>query len=449
MRPNLWKIWVVTSTEFGSSIRTKSFLIGILLLPAMIGLSILLQVFVVQKADTRTRTVAVVDRTGELYPAIERAAEASNAQTVDEKGKAVKPRIRPSLITASSLGQDDAVVALELSDKVRRGEFDGFVVIPREALATPSSSTAKSPVLEYHSEHPNDDVARNWLAETANAEIRSHRFRSVGIDQALAARLNQPLKIENMGLLDRQVTTNGGPAEIKAAEKVDPVRTSVVPVVLMYAMFFLIMTTTPQLLNSVIEEKMSKISEVLLGSITPFELMMGKLLGSTAIAAVLASLFLASGYIVAFYYGYIDVVSTSLLIALLVFLVLAMLLYGSLYMAVGSACNELKDAQSLMMPIILLSTFPAMIWPVIQRDPSSPLSVGLSLFPPASPYLMLMRLGMQPAPPAWQVGLSIVGTALTALACIWAAGKVLRIGLLMQGKTPNYRELVRWVMAKA
>jgi ABC-type Na+ efflux pump permease subunit len=198
----------------------------------------------------------------------------------------------------------------------------------------------------------------------------------------------------------------------------------------------------------VIEEKMSKISEVLLGAVTPFELMMGKLLGQSAMAVLLAALYLTGGYGVAAFYGYADVVSIPLLAAMFVFLILAILLYGSLYLAVGSACSELKDAQTLMMPIILLSTLPVMVWPAIRRDPAGPLAVGLSLFPPASPYLMLMRMGMRPAPPAWQVGLSVVGTTLTALACVWAAGKIFRTGLLMQGKTPSFRELARWVLAR-
>ncbi len=86
-------------------------------------------------------------------------------------------------------------------------------------------------------------------------------------------------------MFERDLSNPDGPLAIKPAEKVNPIRTAVVPVVLMYVMFLMIMTSAPQLLNSVIEEKMSKISEVLLGSITPFELMMGKLLGQTGIAS--------------------------------------------------------------------------------------------------------------------------------------------------------------------
>jgi ABC-2 type transport system permease protein len=448
MRPNLRKIGVVAATEFGSSVRTKAFIAGLLLLPILVGSSIVLQLFVMRRVDTRTRTVAMVDRTGELFPAIEQAAQAYNAQTVDPQGKAVRPRIEPSLITVPSPAPVDPAVTLELSDKIRGGTLDAYVVIPAEAIGTPPPGATPPPVIEYHSDNPNDDVVRNWLVATVNGEVRSRRFRSAGLDQALTDRLNQPVGIDNLGLVDRQASATDGQTVIKAAEKIDPVRTAVVPIVLMYVMFFVIMTSTPPLLNSVIEEKMSKISEVLLGSITPFELMMGKLLGQTAIAGLLGALYITAGYGVAVYNGYSDVISVPLLVAMGLFLVMAILLYGSLYMAVGAACNELKDAQSLMMPVILLSTFPVMVWPALLKDPASPLSVGLSLFPPASPYLMLMRLGMRPAPPAWQVGLSIVGTTLTAIFCIWAAGKIFRTGLLMQGKAPSFREMARWVMAK-
>ena len=117
-------------------------------------------------------------------------------------------------------------------------------------------------------------------------------------------------------------------------------------------------------------------------------------------------------------------------------------------MAVGAACNELKDAQSLLMPVMMISMFPLFVWLGVALNPSSPLAVGLTLVPTASPFLMLMRLVLRPPPPYWQVGLSIVLTALTALVCVWAAAKIFRTGLLMQGKSPSFRELARWVLAK-
>jgi ABC-2 type transport system permease protein len=445
MRPDLKKIWVIASTEFGSAIRTKAFLIGVMAVPVMIGLSIGVQRFMTERVDTRTRTFAVVDRTGVLYGAIERAARAYNERARDTKDQAVHPRLEPSQARVDAA---DGATALELSDRIRRGELDAYVMIPAAAMQAADRGSDGSPAVEYHSDNPNDDVLRNWVIATVNAEVRARRLRGAGMDAAAVERLSRPLPLDNLGLVELDPNAPPGSTAIRPAEKVDPIRTRVVPVVLVFVMFLLIMTTTPHLLNSVIEEKMSKISEVLLGSVTPFELMMGKLLGNAGIAMVLAGLYLGGGYAVAAYHGYADAVAPGLLAALLLYLVLAILLYGSLYMAVGAACNDLKDAQSLMMPVMLLSMLPLLVWRAIVMNPSSALSAGLSLFPPASPFLMLMRMAMKPSPPAWQVGLSIVGTALTALFCVWAAAKIVRTGLLMQGKAPSYRELARWVMAK-
>jgi ABC-2 type transport system permease protein len=445
MRPDLKKIWVVASTEFGTAIRTKAFLISLLVVPMIMGLSIGLQRFVAKRVDTRTRTFAVVDRTGVLYPAIEQAARAYNEKPVDAKDGTPQPRLEPSRAGERDWDDDRS---LELSDRVRRGELDAYVVISARAIEPPAGKADEQPMLEYHSDNPNDKVIRVWLEEIVNAEARTRRLRAAGMDAALVARLNRPVKLENLGLVERTASAGTGAPATKAAEKVDMVRTMWVPAALLFIMFLLVMSTTPQLLNSVIEEKMSKISEVLLGSITPFELMMGKLLGNTGLAMVLAGLYLGGGYGVAAYNGYADAISPGLMAAFLLYLVLAILLYGSLYMAVGSACNDLKDAQSLMMPVMVLSMLPIFVWTAILSNPSSGLSVGMSLFPPASPYLMLMRMAMKPSPPAWQVGLSVVGTALTALFCVWAAAKIVRTGLLMQGKAPSYRELARWVMAR-
>jgi ABC-type Na+ efflux pump permease subunit len=446
MHTNFRKIWIVSTTEFSSSIRTKAFLMGLLFLPVLVGGSIGLQLLLVGRVDARTRRYAVIDHTGALYPVIERANQTYNDQTVDAAGKMVRPRLAPSLVPPSA--SEGPAAVLELSDRIRRGELDAFVVIPAEAIQDPPPGTAPTPAIEYHSDSPNDDAVRNWLVPTINHEIHTRRFRSAGIDPALAERLNQPLRLDNLGLFERDLSNPDGPLAVKPAIMINPIRTAVIPFVLMYIMFLIIMTSTPQLMNSVIEEKLSKISEVLLGSVTPFELMMGKLIGQTGIALLLGALYLAGGYLVASRYEYTDVISSQLLVSLGFFLALAVLLYGSLYMAVGAACSELKDAQSLMMPVMMLSMIPMMVSPAIIKDPASPLSVGMSLFPPASPYLMLMRLSMRPAPPAWQVGLSVLGTTLTALLCVWASAKIFRTGLLMQGKAPSFRELARWVMAK-
>ncbi len=446
------KIRIIASTEFASAVRTKAFLVGIFLMPLLLIGSIVLQTVVADRVDTKPRRFAVVDRSGVLYPTIRAVAAAWN-DVVEGKSKVEDPRLasmsgrrrnpagsrfEPSLVADAGRSHDE--VRLELSDRIRKGELFAFVEIPEDVVNPDRGADAK---ILYHTDSPNDDALMRFLDAAINGDVRLRRFQSAGIDPMAAERLSRPLPTEVLGLL-----TRGSDGRIKPAEKVDKVRTFVVPAALMFVVFLIVMTTTPQLLNSVIEEKMSRISEVMLGSVDSFQLMMGKLIGNVGIALVLAAIYVAGGFAAAAHYGYADVVSPTALLALAFFVVVAVVFYGSLYMAVGSACSELKDAQSLMMPVMILAMLPAFCWTIILNNPNSPASVGLSLFPPATPFLMLLRMLLPSSPPAWQVGLSLVLTTLTTLACVWTAGKIFRTGILMQGKAATLGEMVRWVLAK-
>jgi ABC-type Na+ efflux pump permease subunit len=234
---------------------------------------------------------------------------------------------------------------------------------------------------------------------------------------------------------------------VRSAQTVDKIRTIGVPVTFMFVLFIIVMTTTPQLLNSVLEEKMSRISEVLLGSVSPFQLMLGKLVASSAVSAVLTLVYLTGAAYAARRWGYFDVIDVRMLLWFVGFLLLAVLIYGSLFIAIGSACSDLKDAQNLMTPAMMLIMIPALMWPAVTRAPQSLLSVGASMFPPATPFLMLLRLALEDRPPVWQVVVSVALTLLTTVLIVWAAGKIVRTGLLMQGKGITIGELVRWVRA--
>ena len=107
--------------------------------------------------------------------------------------------------------------------------------------------------------------------------------------------------------------------------------------------------------------------------------------------------------------------------------------------------NELREAQTLLTPVMLVMMLPMMLWMPISRDPNSTFATVLSFLPPVNPFVMMLRLGSSVPPPAWQVWLSIGIGMVSAVAAVWFAGKVFRIGLLMHGKPPNFMTLVRWV----
>lgn len=192
---------------------------------------------------------------------------------------------------------------------------------------------------------------------------------------------------------------------------------------------------------------MSRISEVIVSSITPFQLMMGKLLGGAAVSMLLAVVYLAGAYRAAAYWGYADALTWPLVAWFLVFLICAVLLFGALFVSIGAACSDFKDAQSMMTPAMLIVMLPVFTWTAVLRAPDSPLAVGLSLVPPATPFLMLLRMTLRPSPPTWQVVLSLVLVLATVVAAVWAAGRIFRTGILMHGKSATLGEMIRWVRA--
>jgi ABC-2 type transport system permease protein len=430
------RILIVATSEFLMLIRTKAFLIGVFLMPVVIGGAVVMQKVMMDRPDTERRPFVVIDHTGVLYEPLAQAAERWNRAAMTAQGP-VRGAFVPS--RAETVGRRIEDVRLELSDRIRREEIFAFVEIPAAAL-----DAATGARLRYHSNHPAHTDLPDWLEATIGREIVHRRFEAASIDRGLVDRLTRTPQIEPLGLLER-----GDAGAIKEASTVDRLRTFAIPAIFMMMMFLLVMSSSPQLLNSVIEEKMSRISEVLVASVTPFQLMMGKLLGSVGVSLVLASIYLAGGYGLAAYWGYASVLTPGLIASFFFYLVLAVLLFGSMFIAIGAACTDLKDAQNMMTPAMILVMFPMFTWAAVIRAPESGLAIATSLFPFSTPFIMLLRIALQPAPPLWQILLSAVLVISTVVLAVWAAGRIFRAGLLMHGKAATPREMIRWITASS
>jgi ABC-2 type transport system permease protein len=143
----------------------------------------------------------------------------------------------------------------------------------------------------------------------------------------------------------------------------------------------------------------------------------------------------------------LGLVDLSLIGYLVIFFVITYLVIGSLMMAIGSAVNEMREAQSLMMPVMLMIVIPWLLWMPISRDPNSSFSMAMSFIPPVNSFAMLLRMTSVSPPPLWEVWASIGIGAASVLGALWFAAKVFRIGLLMYGKPPNFATLIRWARA--
>jgi ABC-2 type transport system permease protein len=431
------RIVIVATSEFLTLVRTKAFLIGVLAMPIFMVGTIVFQRVTEKRLDVTPRAFAVIDHTGAVYPVVVAASEKWNEQATGPDGRVRAPRFEPRLVALAGRTLED--VRLDLSDQVKRQDLFAFVEIPAGALDADRDPPAQ---ILYHSNHPSYDTLPRFIDTAVGRAILAIRFRAAALDPLAIDRLTRTPGLANLGLFERD--PSGG---MKAAPQIDRLRAIAVPAAFMGLMFLIVMSSAPQLLNSVMEEKMSRISEVLISSITPFQLMMGKLLGSTAVSLLLAIIYIAGAYRLAAYWGYADAVTLAMITWFALFLVGAVLLFGAVFISIGAACTDLKDAQSMMTPAMLLIMLPVFTWTAVLRAPDSPLAVGLSLFPPATPFLMLLRIALQPAPPTWQILLSLALVALTVIGAVWAAGKIFRTGILMHGKSASLGEMIRWVRA--
>ncbi len=428
------RILTIAQSEFLTLVKTKAFLFGIILMPVLMVGFFFFMSFAQRHVDVETRPFAVIDHTGVLYDAVRSAAEIRNAENVDN-GTRTGPEFVASRIDLA--GQSAEEVKVDLSTRVRDKSLFAFVEIPAEVL---TATAGDVPPIRYYSESTSYEPLPTWLRTTLNEEITKRRYDAAGIDQAMIAQLNTRTPLSTFGLVER--ATDGS---VKEAQEVDEIARMIVPFFFLFLMFMTVMTAAQQLLNAIIEEKMSKISEVLLGSVTPFQLLMGKLLGVVAVALLLTLVYFAGGMYALVSSGRWDLFNPALIGWFVVFVVCAALLYGSLFLALGSACSDLKDAQSMMQPAMILIMLPYLGSFIVIQNPESSLAVGMSFFPTMTPFTMMLRIAMPPGPPMWQVLVSVVGLVACTALFVWAASRIFRVGILMQGKAPTLPELIKWI----
>jgi ABC-2 type transport system permease protein len=213
----------------------------------------------------------------------------------------------------------------------------------------------------------------------------------------------------------------------------------------LFIMFMSMMTPSQMLVTSLIEEKSSRVVEVLLSAVSPLELMAGKILGLVGIGLTTALLYVIALCAVAGSTRLLQAPNAALLALFLVYYLLGFAMYASIFAGIGAAFNTLKDAQTVMMPLSFLLVLPVMFWMSIAQHPNSLFAVAFSLFPPTAPTVMILRIAVLPSPPWWDIAGSLLLLAGSVPLIVWAAAKVFRTGVLLYGKPPKLSEILRWV----
>lgn len=409
-------VWSVIRREYLQRVRNRWFivttlgfpvlLLGLTLLPALLG----------QRDARRERHIAVVDRTGVLFERMAgRLAEAG--YTLDTLPAGVRTE--------------------DLNPRVLDGDLGAYLLVDEQTLI---------------------DGTAYYVAGSRPSDLRRFTIREIVARAALEAELERnAVRSEVAFVLDDaalDVQTLGG--EALEDEEGAFLRAFMGTFFLYFVIFFYGVAV----LRSVLEEKTGRIVEVIVSSMKPRQLMLGKVLGVGAVGltqltvwilSALVVLGLAIPNLIAFLPEGVEprdlqrfLPDVGLLLAFALLFLLGYFLYAALFAAVGAMCSTEEEAQQAQFPVIMLLVIPfVLVSPAIQNGGSA-LWIGLSLFPFFSPILMYARVAAGLAAP-WELAVAAVLMTAAIWAVAWVAGRIYKVGILMQGKRPTLPELVRWV----
>jgi ABC-2 type transport system permease protein len=449
------KIGLVAQREFLATVSTKGFIVGLLIVPAIIGIAALIGPRIINAQSPQVRgDVAVIDSTGLVAPELRQALDYD--AIVARRTETTRRAIGQTAPGLSGSAADEAV--RQIANRVPR-----LRLVERAAAADVQQEknwllqgTPEERHLALVVVHPNA-VARNDQGNFGSYDL----YVSRGMDDATESTVYEGLRQALVGArlkagnLDQQLVEAtmqvARPSSVIVSQDGEQTAqrgfTRSLPLILGVLMFISVMIGGQALMTSTIEEKSSRVVEVLLAAVSPFELMAGKLLGQLAVGLLSLAVYLSLGLLALWSFAMLGLIDPMLVVYLLVFFLITYLIFGALMMAIGAAVNQMAEAQSLMGPVMMLLLLPYLLSPMIGRAPNSTFSIAVSFIPPLNTFAMMSRLASDAPPPAWQVWLTVLVGIGGAAAAVWFAAKVFRIGLLMHGKPPNFATLIKWARA--
>lgn len=408
------KLLAIVKREYIERVRSKAFLIGTILGPILMTGMILVPTLAARSKGKPLR-LAVMDSGQGLSGAVEAALRDTKAD-----GKA-----RFEVVPAAEAGASEADLKQAVIDK----RLDGYLALPKDAIASGSAS--------YYGRNVSNFADLRAIEAAASGVVVGRRLEAAGLDAARVEELTRELDMKKIRISETGEREDKGAAMFLA-------------LVLLMILYVSILVWGQAVLSSVIEEKTSRVVEVMASGVPATTLLLGKLVGVggaglTQFLVWSLSLFVVSlasaGAIAGFT---MPEITPLMLVSFVVFYLLGYFFYSALYAAIGSAVNTAQEAQSLVFPVMLPIILAMVCWPAVMQAPDGALAVTTSMIPGMSPLIMFLRIVVL-TPPMWQILLSIALLVLGILGVVWFAARVYRVGILMYGKRPTFPEILRWV----
>jgi ABC-2 type transport system permease protein len=406
-------IWLIAKREYLERIRTRAFLVATVLIPLFMGIFVFGSGYLSSRAKSSSHVVIVA------------ADPVFAADLKHELQTGKNSRMTVDLVASTPANNETIRTGLD-RDLQSKGDLTGYLWV------TPSSQTSSRPSFTYVPRSAGDLTTQETLSTAIQNVLTRESLTHQGMGTTDIDNLMAPVAIDTS-------KTGDSRAAFGAAY------------LLFFLMYMVIMLYGMNTARSIIEEKTSRVFEVMLSTIKPDEMLAGKIFGVGAVgltqigvwmlaAGLLGSTPLATGLIG----GGHAPISPMQIFFFVAYFIFGFLLYSSIAAALGAMTNSEQELQQLNMFLVIPLAFCMLMLFVIVPAPNSTLAQIVSLIPFCSPLLMNFRISLTVVP-AWQIGLSFVLMSLTILAILWVASRIYRVGILMYGKKPNLPEILRWL----
>jgi ABC-2 type transport system permease protein len=420
MHNALHNVGLIARREYLQRVRTKAFLFTTLLVPLMTAGFALAPMYFATSQFGEQRDLVVVSDDAPLAQTFQQRLEGN----AENNGKSEGTKLNYNVTIEPEAG---AATRERLDSALANQSIYGYVWLTREAL--------QQGRVQFHTRNSADLFGRAHIEDAVNFVAIQNRLAARGVSNLDVSTLLKSVELE---------TVRAG------GKKTNSDNTYLFGFMLVFAMYLPVVIQVVAVMRSVIEEKTSRVMEVMLATVTPKELMAGKIIGVGGVGLTQVLIWSGMGLAVTFgsaaASGLLRGVNfTGAMIAyFIIFYLLGYLLYSAFAAALGAAVNSEEEAQQLQFFVMLPLILSMMLIGIIFSAPSSGAAIGLSLFPFFAPLLMYLRVVLE-QPPFWQLALCVALLAITAYAVLVVCARIYRVGILMYGKRPTLPEILKWV----
>lgn len=432
------KMFAVLKREYLQAVRKKMFIIMTFLLPLLMAAAFTLPSLLMIKG-LGEKKVAVLDATGKLREAFAKPLSGvEKSAGLPRRNRDLQALLNVEYVDRSGDASLDAAARPyldRLAMRRKEGQLDGVLLIPGDALTNPDAR------LKYYSRTAADFIAQEQLSSIANRAVHRFRLAERGIKPEEIDRVMSNLRIDSVQFSKAGELKNAGAANF------------MIGFLMMALLIIPSFVYGLEIMRGIIQEKTDRVVELLISSMTPFQLLVGKILGVAAVGLTQISVWMVMGAAAGVFgaatammagINVLQFLRPAIFLYFAIFFILGYLTYVCVYAIGGAVCNSEKEAQQLIAPITLTMMLPWFLMPALITNPDSNLAVGFSLAPVFGPMTMFMRT-LVADPSIWHVLLSVATSIATIIAFFWVTAKIFRVGILSYGKRPTIPELWRWL----